>query len=129
MPFARITVAGFQLDQPRKQALAAEAAALVVRELRKDPLRTAALVEEASAPAASVGGAPAPRMAHLEVIVTEGTNSPAEKAGFLEGADALLRRALGTLPEATYVVVREVPADAWGFAGRTQAARKAASGP
>jgi 4-oxalocrotonate tautomerase len=127
MPFARITVAGFQLDRQQKETLAAEVAALVVRALRKDPTRTAALVEEAAAPAASVGGAPAPRLAHIEVIVTAGTNSPAEKAGFLEGADALLRRALGPLPEATYVVVREVPADAWGFAGRTQAARKTAS--
>lgn len=129
MPFARITVAGFTLDPQQKGSLAAEVAALVVRALRKDPARTAALVEEVPAPAASVGGAPAPWLAHLEVIVTEGTSSPAEKARFLEGADALLRRALGPLPEATYVVVREVPADAWGFAGRTQAARKAASSP
>ncbi|WP_275477560.1 tautomerase family protein [Aureimonas ureilytica] len=38
------------------------------------------------------------------------------------------RRALGVdLPLATYVVVDEVPADAWGYAGVTQEARRIAA--
>lgn len=127
MPFARLTLAGVPLAPERRAALAARIAGLVVETLRKDPARTAVLVEDAAAPAASVGGGPAPRLAHLEVIVTEGTNPPAEKAAFVAAADALLREAVGPLPEATYAVVRELPADAWGFGGRTQAERKAAA--
>ncbi len=126
MPFARLTLAGFSLASDRRAALAARVADLIDRTLRKDAARTAVLVEEAPSPAAWVGGGPAPGLAHLEVIVTAGTNPPAEKAAFVAAADAFLREALGPLPEVTYAVVRELTADAWGFGGRTQEDRKAA---
>ena len=43
---------------------------------------------------------------------------------FIAEGHALLTATLGTLPEATYVVVHEIPAQAWGYAEKTQEARR-----
>lgn len=61
----------------------------------------------------------------LEVNVTEGTNTPAQKADFVAAAFAAAEVILGKLDAASYVIVREIPAEAWGYQGRTQAARAA----
>ena len=59
----------------------------------------------------------------VEANVTEGTNTPEQKADFVASAFAAAEAILGKLDAASYVVVREVAADAWGYEGRTQAAR------
>lgn len=60
--------------------------------------------------------------AHLEVCVTLGTNTEAEKRHFIGNAMRLLRHAVPSLATATYVVVKELSATDWamnrtGFAG------------
>ena len=62
---------------------------------------------------------------HLDVKVTAGTNSAAEKADFIERAYAALEAVLGLLAPASYIVIDELPAESWGYGGRTQAARRA----
>ena len=69
------------------------------------------------------------RSAHLDVKVTAGTNTAAEKATFIERAHAALEAILGPLAPASYIVLDELPADSWGYAGRTQAARRTAAPP
>ncbi|MDP1732862.1 MAG: tautomerase family protein [Sulfuritalea sp.] len=61
----------------------------------------------------------------LEVNVTEGSNSPEQKAAFIAAAFAAAEAILGRLDAASYVIVREIAADAWGYQGQTQAARVA----
>ena len=61
----------------------------------------------------------------LEVNITEGTNTPEQKAAFVAAAFAAAESILGKLDAASYVIVREVAADAWGYQGQTQAARAA----
>lgn len=61
----------------------------------------------------------------LEVNVTEGTNTPEQKAAFVAAAFAAAEAILGRLDAASYVIVREIAADAWGYQGRTQASRAA----
>lgn len=56
----------------------------------------------------------------LEVNVTEGTNTPEQKAAFVAAAFAAAEAILGKLDAASYVIVREVAADAWGYQGLTQ---------
>ena len=63
--------------------------------------------------------------AHLDVKVTAGTNTAAEKADFIERAYAALETVLGPLAPASYIVIDELPAESWGYGGRTQAARRA----
>ena len=100
--------------------------------LGKRPEVTAVLLH--AEPAAwCIGGEPSPLpTAWLEISITAGTNSVAEKANFIAQAQALLQAELapgGTLAAASYVVVRELPATDWGYAGLTQDARRRASPP
>ena len=63
------------------------------------------------------------------ISITQGTNTPEEKAQFIRAAQEELQRQLahgGSLEEASYVIVREVPATDWGYAGRTQFDRQRA---
>jgi 4-oxalocrotonate tautomerase len=59
----------------------------------------------------------------METNVTEGTNTPEQKAAFVAAAFTAAEAILGRLDAASYVIVREIPANAWGYEGRTQAAR------
>lgn len=62
--------------------------------------------------------------AHLDVKVTEGTNTAEEKSHFIAAAMEMFRSMLGAdLCPVAYVVVHEVPGDAWGWNGFTQADR------
>lgn len=62
--------------------------------------------------------------AQVEIAITEGTNTAAQKAEWMGAVHALLREHLPDLAEVTYAVVQELPATAWGYGGRTQASRK-----
>ena len=56
----------------------------------------------------------------LEIRITEGTNTKAQKAAFVRAAFDALATALPGLHPASYVTLHEPPADAWGYAGQTQ---------
>ena len=126
MPFVHIRIAGRSPLSPEQiRRLQTGATRLMAEVMRKKAELTAVLVEEAPARAWSVGGEPVPAAAHLDVKVTAGTNSTAEKERFVAEAMALLREAAGeALPLATYVVVHEVAGDAWGYDGLTQEERR-----
>ncbi len=131
MPFIRLTIAGPEIEPDTVGALQRGITGLMAEILGKRADLTAVLVESASAGGWSIGGAAVVRAAHVEARVTQGTNTAEEKARFVETAHDLLVRTLpGPLPLATYIVVQEVPADAWGYGGQTQAqrARDAARG-
>jgi 4-oxalocrotonate tautomerase len=59
----------------------------------------------------------------LEVKVTAGTNIKNEKARYIAAVFEALQSLLGNLHPACYIVIHEVPADAWGYQGQTQEAR------
>lgn len=74
-----------------------------------------------------VGGAPLPGPSYqLDIKVTDGTNTADEKAHFIAQVHATLEALLGAMAVASYVVVHEVDGRAWGYQGRTQAARRQA---
>ena len=56
----------------------------------------------------------------LKIEITTGTNTKDQKAAFVAAVFAAMERLLGPLAPASYVVIQEVAADAWGYAGRTQ---------
>ncbi len=60
----------------------------------------------------------------LEANVTAGTNTKEEKAAFVAAAFAAAESILGRLDAASYVIVRDVAADAWGYQGLTQEYRR-----
>lgn len=128
MPFVHIRISGFELEPTQIETVQKGATQLMASVMRKKAELTAVLVETHDTARWSIGGQQVPRAAHLDVKVTAGTNSADEKAEFVRQAHDLLRSALGaSLPLATYVVVDEVSADAWGYGGLTQEARRVAA--
>ncbi|MEJ2593463.1 MAG: tautomerase family protein [Candidatus Thiodiazotropha sp.] len=61
--------------------------------------------------------------AYVDVKITEGTNSREEKAALIARLHRILADTLGELAEASYIVIHELPAQSWGYAGLSQAAR------
>lgn len=126
MPFLHISLSGVSPGSDDIARLQAAATRLIAVSLAKRAELTAVRIETVPAGAWSVGGTPVSPAAHLEANITAGTNSAEEKARFVGEAHALLQEAAGgALPLATYVVIREIDAESWGYGGRTQAARRA----
>lgn len=130
MPFARLTLIPAPTPNMAEQ-LAADLTAIVASDLGKQRELSSVLVETPSASQWTIGANEQEVAAHLEVCVTAGTNTEEEKRTFVGNAMRLLRRALPTLPTATYVLVKELPAINWGYDGQTQAdrAKKKAQNP
>ena len=98
---------------------------------------TAVMMEALPAARWYVGAAPVQRpTAWLEISITAGTNTEAQKSAFIAAAFGALEDGLESaeglagsagLEPASYVIVREVPATDWGYGGQTQAARRSTS--
>jgi 4-oxalocrotonate tautomerase len=127
MPTLQLKISPPQ-DPRRYPALAAELTAITAELLGKRRDVTALMIEELPAARWFVGAVQVQRpTAWLEISVTAGTNTPAQKAAFIEAAYAVLQGQLGAgrpLENASYVIVRELPASDWGYGARTQQARQ-----
>lgn len=127
MPTLTLKIA--PLHEPeRYQSLARALTAITADTLGKRSEVTAVVIEDLPAAWWYVGGRNLQRpSALLEISITEGTNTAAQKASFIEAAFAELRHQLaqdGAFEAASYVIVREVPASDWGYGGQTQQARR-----
>ncbi|BBE73117.1 tautomerase family protein [Oharaeibacter diazotrophicus] len=115
-------------DAPdRAPAIAALVTRLAAKVLRKREDLTAVIVTRVDPAVWYVGGR---RLSDLdlasyalEIKVTDGTNTPAEKASFLAAVHAGMGEILGALHPESYVHVEEARGDAYGYAGITQARR------
>lgn len=126
MPLLNVSLSGAP-DDALASAVATRLSTLTRDILRKDPAVTA--VKVAFLPAArwfTAGRALADkgtRSFALDVIVTDGTNTKDEKAAYLDAVFASMDQLLPDLDPESYILVREVKADAYGFGGRTQESR------
>ncbi len=104
--------------------VAARLTALTVEVLHKKRELTSVALDYVSPQRWYIGGAAlaaADRATfYLEVKITEGTNTKDEKARYVQQVFAAMEAVLGPLHPASYVVIHEVRADAWGYAGATQ---------
>ena len=57
---------------------------------------------------------------YLDIKVTEGTNTKAEKLKYINNVFTDFEAILGPITPASYIVIHDVSADSWGFQGRTQ---------
>jgi 4-oxalocrotonate tautomerase len=126
MPTLQLKVSPLQ-NPSRYRALAETMTRITAEELGKRAEVTAVVIDDVPAARWHVGGTDVQRpTAMLEISITQGTNTAAQKAAFIERAFAELEAQLGHgqgLEPASYVIVREVPASDWGYGGQTQAAR------
>lgn len=128
MPTLRLQVAPL-LNPERYAALGAALTHITAQVLHKKPQVTVVMIDDLPAARYVVAGREAAQaIACLEISVTQGTNTAEEKERFIADAYAELHRQLSSpgmaLHEASYVIVRELPADSWGYGGITQAARR-----
>jgi len=56
----------------------------------------------------------------LDIAITSGTNTKHEKAAYIHQVFAAMEALLGALDPASYIIIREIDADAWGYQGKTQ---------
>ncbi len=132
MPTLHLKISPPQTPQ-RHHQLAEALTRLTAHHLSKRAEVTAVMVDDLPAARWFVGGkAVTGATAFLEISVTQGTNTQAQKAAFIDAAFAELQNQLcGADPSndvpglepASYVIVRELPATDWGYSGQTQAMR------
>lgn len=125
MPFLRLSVQP-AMDASARKRLAERLTELMATELSKKAELTSVLIDTVSGALWTVGGRPTASTAFLEAAITAGTNSDAEKSAFVAAAFRLLKAELPELDPIVYVVINELPAENWGYDGRTQAARRVA---
>jgi len=116
------------LNPERYRALAQALTRITAQHLGKREEVTAVVIDDLPAARWYIGGRNVQKAtALLEITVTAGTNTVAQKQAFIAAAFAELQEQLGhgqPLEEASYVTVREVPASDWGYGGQSQAARR-----
>ncbi|MEU5688520.1 hypothetical protein DEJ48_11265 [Streptomyces venezuelae] len=122
MPHIRATVTGPDLPADVARGLAEGLTGLAVTALGKSAGRTIVHLDPVPADRYYVAGKPladGARDVHLEVSITAGTNSAAEKAAFVSGAAAFLSELLGPLARGG-VALHELHPESYGYQGVTQ---------
>ncbi|WP_069885001.1 tautomerase family protein [Streptomyces luteocolor] len=122
MPHIRATVTDPDLPADTRRALAEGLTRLAVSALGKSAERTLVHLDLVPADRYWVGGQPLAdggRDAHLEVSITAGTNSAAQKEAFITGAHAFLTDLLGPLARGG-VALHELHPESYGYQGITQ---------
>jgi 4-oxalocrotonate tautomerase len=123
MPILNVSVSG-RPDPAMSAHIAKALSETTEAHLRKDPAVTAVTVQYLSPESWIIGGRSLANLDMksfwLEIKITAGTNTKTEIAAFVAAAFSTMRRLLGVLHEVSYIVVHEVPAASWGYAGETQ---------
>lgn len=126
MPILNVKLSGAP-DAALAAKVAATLSDLTHHILRKDPKLTAVAVSFVPAEHWFVGGEALSVKGRtsfsLDILVVDGTNSKDEKAAYLEAVFSAMSGLLPNLDAESYILVREVKADAYGYGGRTQESR------
>ena len=124
MPFINIAVSGPELTDAQKQRLFDETTRLMEEVMNKNPDLTSVRIDQFPGGNWAVGCTPTTGRGevgvHMDIKVTAGTNTDDEKAEMIRQAMAMLKDVVGCVPEASYIVIHELDARAWGYDGRTQ---------
>lgn len=127
MPFINIAVSGAALSDAQKQQLFDETTRLMSEVMKKNPNLTSVRIDEFPNDSWAVGQKPMSIRgeigAHMDIKVTDGTNTDEEKAEMIKHGMSMLRDVVGSTPEASYIVIHDLDAKAWGYNGQTQSAR------
>ena len=116
-----MTVTDPDLPADVQGAIAEGLTGLAVSALHKSAARTIVYINLVPADRYFIDGKPltGDRDAHVEVSITAGTNSAAEKAEFIARAGELLSDILGPLPRGG-VALHELHPESYGYNGVTQ---------
>ncbi|MEW8029728.1 MAG: tautomerase family protein [Candidatus Thiodiazotropha sp.] len=127
MPVITITLSGEQLTSLQQRSLQEMTTHLIAEIMAKRKSVTAVMVRSLPSINWAIAGNALNdhlRAAQVDITITAGTNTAEEKGAMIDGVYRMLNDQLGPLAEASYVVIREVAADAWGYGGITQRSRQ-----
>ncbi len=126
MPVIKIQHSGEPLSKDRYAKLQRQVSELINRVLGKALPVTAVLISSLPAQQWSVGGDAIThrRSVLMEIYITSGSNSEDQKGQMISEAYSMLEAVLGTLEEASYVIIQELAPSDWGYAGVTQDERR-----
>lgn len=123
MPILNVSVSAHP-DAALSERIANDLSELTSSILHKDPAVTSVAITYIAPENWIVGGTSLASQGRssfwLDIKITAGTNTKSEMADYIEAVRRTMGDLLGELHEASYTVVHEVPASAWGFAGKTQ---------
>ncbi|MEO8305316.1 MAG: tautomerase family protein [Betaproteobacteria bacterium] len=123
MPFLNVKLTGLE-SLERSAKIAAVLTDLTVDVLKKKRELIAVAIEFVVPERWFIGATSLHEQAissfYLDIKVTEGTNTKDEKSRYVAEVFAALEAIIGALAPASYIVVQEVHADAWGYQGQTQ---------
>lgn len=128
MPYINIRL-GRNLNQEQRNLLYEKTTSLMNTVMGKRPEVAVVHIQESESQQWSVNStsiaAKDPVAAYVDIKVTDGTNTQSEKAEMISRTVKMLNDMVGIIQEACYVVIDDIPADSWGYNGKTQAARAA----
>lgn len=123
MPYIHVAVTR-QADPTLSREIATRVSALTATHLGKDPAITAVAVTYVDPQHWFAGGRSLAEQGKntfwLDIKVVDGSNTRTEMAAYLEAVFATLSALLGNVHRESYALVHEVPAAAYGYAGKTQ---------
>jgi 4-oxalocrotonate tautomerase len=124
MPILNVKVSA-KASPDLSEAIAKGLVDITARVLRKRPEITAVAIDYTPPEHWVVGGKTLSQQGKssfwLDIKIVDGTNTKDEKAQYLSDVFAFMEQVLGVkLHDESYVLVHEVPADAYGFGGLTQ---------
>lgn len=126
MPYLNVRIAG-EPDAAIAQRTVAVLMTHTADILGKKPEVTSIAVDFVDPARWFIGGEPVAAAGvttfYLDIKITEGTNTKDQKARYVEAVFRDLEPVLGRVAPASYIVIDDVRADAWGFQGRTQESR------
>ena len=130
MPYINIRL-GSKLDNDQREQLCERTTSLMNTVMGKRREVTVVHIQESEAQQWSTNALPLatdePVAAYVDVKITAGTNTPEEKAELISQTVKMLQDVVGTIQEACYVVIDDIPANSWGYNGVTQAERAASA--
>lgn len=128
MPYINIRL-GKNLDNEQRIQLFEQTTTLMNTVMRKRRKVTVVHIQESEPQQWSTNSIPLSAEstvgAYVDIKVTDGTNTVDEKAEMVSQTVKMLNDVVGIMQEACYVVIDDLPADSWGYNGKTQAARAA----
>lgn len=127
MPFINIAVSGTTLSATQKQRLFDETTRLMAEVMKKKPELTAVRIDEYPGDSWAIACTPitaSEKIAvHMDIKITDGTNTEEEKAEMIRLGMSMLKQVVGNTAEASYIVIHNLDSAAWGYDGKTQKAR------
>lgn len=124
MPFINIGIAGVDLNDGQKQKIFSEVTRLMHEVMGKIPELTSVRIDHFYNGDWAINGMPISSggdiAVHMDIKVTEGTNSRDEKASMIKQSSDMLKDVMGPVAEVSYIVIHDLSGDSWGYDGQTQ---------